>query len=159
MLKLKLQYFDHLIQRTNSFENRDRLKAGGEGDNRGWNGRMASPTQWTWVRVNARSWWWTGSLGMLQSTELQRIRHDWAAELNWMGFLGDSVRKESACNERVVGSIPLSGRSPWERHGNPLHYSCLEKPIDRGAWWATLHRVAKRCTRLKWLNTCAGTCK
>ena len=53
-----------------------RLKAGGEGDDRGWGGWMASPTQWTWVWVNSGSWWWTGSPGMLQSMGLQRFGHE-----------------------------------------------------------------------------------
>ena len=59
------------------------LKAGGEGDDRGWDGWMASPTQWTWVWVNSGSWWWTGRPGMLQSMGLQRVGHNWATELNW----------------------------------------------------------------------------
>jgi len=54
------------------------LKAGGEANNRGWDGWMASPTQWTWVWVNSRSWWWTGRPGMLQSI----FRHNWVTELN-----------------------------------------------------------------------------
>ena len=58
------------------------LGAGGEGDNRGWDGWIASPTRWTWVWVNSRSWWWTGSC-MLQFMALQRVGHDWATELNW----------------------------------------------------------------------------
>ena len=61
----------------------ERLKAGGEGDDRGWDGWMASPTQWTWVWVNSGSWWWTGMPGVLQSMGLQRVGHDWATELNW----------------------------------------------------------------------------
>ena len=60
------------------------LKAGGEGDDRRWDGWIASPTQWTWVWVNSGSWWWTGKPGMLLSTGLQRVRHDWATELNCM---------------------------------------------------------------------------
>ena len=61
----------------------ERLRAGGEGDNRGWDGWMASPTQWTWVWVNSGSWWWTGRPGVLWFVGLQRVRHDWATELNW----------------------------------------------------------------------------
>ena len=61
----------------------ERLKVGGEGNERGWNGWMASPTRWTWVWVNSRSWWWTGRPGMLQSIGSQRVRHDWATEVNW----------------------------------------------------------------------------
>ena len=49
----------------------------------GWNGWMASLTQWTWVWVNSRSWWWTGRPGMLQSLGSQRVKHDWVTELNW----------------------------------------------------------------------------
>ena len=59
------------------------LKVGGEGDDRGWDGWMASPTLWTWVWVSATNWWWTGKPGMLQSIGSQRVRHDWATELNW----------------------------------------------------------------------------
>ena len=61
----------------------ERLRAGGEGDDRAWNGWMASPTQWTWVWVDSRSWWWTGRPGVLWFMGLQRVRHDWATELNW----------------------------------------------------------------------------
>ena len=59
------------------------------------------------------------------------------------GFPGGSDRKESACNEGDPGSIPGSGRSPGEGNGNPLQYSCLTNSMDRGAWWATVHGVAK----------------
>ena len=61
----------------------ERLKVGGKGDDRGWDGWMASPAQWTWVWVNSRSWWWTGRPGALQSMESQRVRHNWMTELNW----------------------------------------------------------------------------
>ena len=56
-------------------------RAGGEGDDRGWDGRMASPTRWTWVWVNSRSWWWTGSPDVLWFMGSQRVGHDWATEL------------------------------------------------------------------------------
>ena len=61
----------------------ERLKATGERDNRGWDGWMASSTQWTWDWVNSRSWWWTGRPGMLWSMGSPRVRHDWVTELNW----------------------------------------------------------------------------
>ena len=64
-----------------------RLKAGGEGDDRGWDGWMASPTRWTWVWGSPRSWWWTGRPGMLQSMGSQRVRHDWSTELNWIELM------------------------------------------------------------------------
>ena len=65
-----------------------------------------------------------------------------------VGFPGGSDGKESACNAGDSGSIPGSGRLPGEGNGNPLQYSCLGNPMDRGAWWATSHRVAKSWTRL-----------
>ena len=60
----------------------ERLKAGGEGDNRGWDGWMASPTRWTWVWVNSGCWWWPGRPEVLQSMGSQRVRHNWETELN-----------------------------------------------------------------------------
>ena len=60
-----------------------------------------------------------------------------------------SVSKESACNAEDLGLTPGSGRSPGEGNGNPLQYHCLENPMDRGAWQATVHRVTKSQTRLK----------
>ena len=85
-LKLKFQHFGHLMWRTDSLEKTDagenwwKEEKGMIEDEDGW---MASPTQWTWVWVNSRSWWWTGRPGMLQSMVSQRVRHDWATELNW----------------------------------------------------------------------------
>ena len=85
MLKLKLQYFGHLMQRTDSFEKTlmlGKLRTGREGDNRGWDGRMASPTRWKWVWVDSGSWWWTGRPGLLWFMGSQRVGHDLATELN-----------------------------------------------------------------------------
>ena len=85
MLKLKLQYFGHLMRRTHWKRPWcwERLRAGGDGDNWGWDGWMASLTQQIWVWVNSGSWWWTRKPGMLQSMGWQRVRHNWATELNW----------------------------------------------------------------------------
>ena len=86
MLKLKLQYFGHLMQRVDSLEKtlmQEGLGAGGEGDDRGWDSWMASPTPWTWVCVNSGSWWWTGRPGVLQFMGLQKVGHDWVTELYW----------------------------------------------------------------------------
>ena len=63
----------------------ERLKAGGEGDDRRWDGWMASPTQRTCIWASSRSWWWTGKPGLLQSMGSQRVRKDWATELKWTG--------------------------------------------------------------------------
>ena len=62
------------------------------------------------------------------------------------GFLGGSEVKVSACNVGDLGSIPGLGRSPGDGNGNPHQYSCLENPMDRGAWWAILHGVTKSRT-------------
>ena len=59
------------------------LGAGGERDNKGWDGWMASLTRWTWVWVNSGSWWWTGRPGVLRFVGSQKVGHDWATELNW----------------------------------------------------------------------------
>ena len=66
----------------------ERLRAGGEGDDRGWDGWIALPTQWTWVWVDSRNWWWTGRPGVLRFMGSQRVGHDWATELNWRQFKG-----------------------------------------------------------------------
>ena len=86
MLKLKLQYFGHLMRRVDSLERPwcwEGLGAGGDGDDRGWDGWMASPTWWMWVWVNSGRWWWTGRPGVLRFIGSQRVGHSWAAELNW----------------------------------------------------------------------------
>ena len=67
----------------------ERLKAGGEGDERGWDGWMSSPSQWTWVWVDCGSWWWRGRPGVLQTMGLQRVGHDWATELHWTMVIQD----------------------------------------------------------------------
>ena len=86
MLKLKLQYFGHLMQKVIHWKRLwcwEGLGAGGEGDDRGWDGWMTSPTRWTWVWVNYRSWWWTGRAGVLQFMRSEKVGHDGATELNW----------------------------------------------------------------------------
>ena len=90
------------------------------------------------------------------------FRNDfWKAELGQsgtylrssdLGFPSGSVIKDLSANAGEAGSIPESGRSPGGGNGNPLQYSCLENPMDRGAWWATVHRVTKSQTRLKQLS-------
>ena len=69
-----------------------------------------------------------------------------------MGFPGGSNSEESACNVGDLGSIPGLGKSLGEGYSNPLQYSCLENPMDRGAWWATVHEVSKSRT---WLSAAA----
>ena len=88
-LKLKLQYFGLLMWKLTHWKRPwswERLKAGGDRDNRGWDGWVALPTQWTWVWASSGSWWWTGKPGLWQSMGLQRVRHDWVTELNFFGW-------------------------------------------------------------------------
>ena len=91
MLKLKLQYFGYLMRRADPLEKTLMLKVGGERDDRGWDGWMASPTQWTWFWVHPRSWWWTRRPGMLQSMGSQRVGHGWVTELNLECLLGPTI--------------------------------------------------------------------
>ena len=83
MLNLKPQSFGHLMTHWKRPWCWERLRAGGEGDDRGWDGWMASPTQWTWVWVNSGSWWWTGRPGVLRFMGSQRVGHEQTTELNW----------------------------------------------------------------------------
>ena len=86
MLKLKLQYFGHLMRRADSFEKTlllGKIESRRRGDDRGWDGWMASPTQWTWVWVDSGNWWWTGRPGVLRFMGSQRGVQDWVTELNW----------------------------------------------------------------------------
>ena len=120
------------------------IGVGGEGDNRGWDGWMASLTRWTWIWVNSGSCGWTGRPGVLRFMGSQRLRHDLGTELNWTElnwlcnhnllnwcFPGGSVVQSMPINARDIGLIPGSGRFPGERNGNPLLYSYLGNPMDR----------------------------
>ena len=105
MLKLKLQSFGHLMRGSDSLEKTLMLgkieaggEGGGEGHDRSWDSWMASLTQWTWVWVISRSWWWTEKLGVLQSMGSQRVGHDWATELNWT----DLIKLNSFCTTKEI---------------------------------------------------------
>ena len=91
MLKLKLQYFGHWCKERTHWKRSwcwERLKAGGERDDRSWGGWMASSTRWTWVWADSRSWWRTGKPGVRQFMRSQRFRRDWATDLNWTELWG-----------------------------------------------------------------------
>ena len=80
------------------------LGAEGEGDDRGWDGWMASLTRWTWVWVNSGSWWWTGRPGVLWFMALQRVGHDWvteSTELNWWLVLCDNIARPCYSNTNL----------------------------------------------------------
>ena len=87
----------------------ERLRAGREGDNRGWDSWMASLTQWTWVWINSGNWWWTGRPGVLCSMGSQRVGHDWVTELNWINYIVEGVKLSLP---KSSGSL-LGTDSPW----------------------------------------------
>ena len=139
MLKLKLQYFGHLMQRADSLEKtlmRERLRVEGEGDDRGWDGWMASPTRWTWVWVDSGSWWWTGRPGVLQFMGLQRVRHDWATELKWTEVNSSFIKLEYLYLPVILDYFK---RSTWVH----LYYSkCSPAGFSiKTAWKADLHII------------------
>ena len=111
MLKLKLQYFGHLMWRADSPWCWEGLRVGGKGDNRGSDGWMASPTQWTWVWVHSGSWWWTRRPGVLRFMGLQRVGHNWGTELNWTDCIrkyNNALRCLRVCEESLWMQILLA---------------------------------------------------
>ena len=101
----------------------ERLKAGGEGETRGWDGWMASSTWWTWVLVSSGSWWWTEKPGVLRSMGSQRVRHDWATELNW--YMQKSA--PNVCIRSVTQSCPtLCDPMDCSTLGFPVHHQLPE---------------------------------
>ena len=114
---------------------------------RGWDGWMASPTQWTWIWLSSGSWCWTGKPGVLQSIESQRTSHHWVTELNWRNNRASQLSQEvknppaSAGDARDLGFIPGLGIYPEGGNGNPLQCFCLGNTMSEGAWQAPLHRV------------------
>ena len=146
MLKLKLQYFGHLMWRADSLEKTlywERLRAGGEGDYRGWNGWMASLTWWTWVWASSGNWWWTGGPGVLQSLGSQRVGHDWATEqqqpnsaLNFSPThlpLTLTLKRENQprghlwrCLKCLQSTHPMANKSlSWPGSSGPILLSCF----------------------------------
>ena len=141
MLKLKLQYFGHLMQRVDSLEKTlvlGGIGAGGEGDDRGWDGWMASPTRWMWVWVNSENWWWTGRPGMLGFMGLQRVGHDWTTELNWTETLYRPCYNESALTYWLISARRLQARISWQKRG--LVYFGLSP------------KVLEKCQILDWIT-------
>ena len=97
----------------------ERLKAGGERDNRGWDGWMASLTRWTWVWVSSGSWWWTGKPGVVQSIGSQRVRHNWETELNWTEVVSDSFVTPWSIAHQPPLSIGFSRQEYWSGFSFP----------------------------------------
>ena len=135
------------------------LGAGGKGDDRWWDGWMASSTRWTWVWVNSGSWWWTGRPGVLRFVGSQRVGHDWATELNWYGYYPGPSQTYLSCF--LLSAFPHSQKARVECYthtrlravphsaGTPTNWLCWcsstylpqKKSFDRtgeGSWWAGL---------------------
>ena len=94
------------------------LGAGGEGDDQGWDGWMASRTRWTWIWVNSGSWWWTGRPGVLQFMRSQRVGHDWVTELNWTEwFWKPALWREKSFLERCPKRLVFASQAwpVWTR--------------------------------------------
>ena len=134
----------------------ERLKAGKEVDDRGWDGWMASPTHWTWVWVNSGSWWWTERPGVLQSMGSQRVGQDWATELNWTdpeGRMGTLV---------VLGSFELGwAESKGRGQGRGNIYAVDETigPVLPSNTYGLIDSITqKRQLSLETFATCLNVC-
>ena len=124
MLKLKLQIFGYLMRRTDSLEKTrcwERLKVGGQGDNRGWDGWMASPPWWAWVWASSGSWWWTRMLGMLHPWGHKES--DTTERVNWTeNCYQPQLRRQREGGTRALERFPGAGHSSlWERVWHQPH--------------------------------------
>ena len=117
MLRLKLQYFGDLMRRANSLEKTlmlGKIEGWGEGDDRGWDGWMVSSTQWTWVWVNSRSWWWTGRPGVLWFMGSQRVGHNWATELKQQEIWTQRSGIQKGFSWVILAQGLLWSKSHWQ---------------------------------------------
>ena len=131
----------------------ERLRAGREGDNRGWDGWMASPAQWTWVWVSSGSWGWTGKPGVLQALGSQRVGHSWVAELNWTcGTSG----KEPTCQCRRHKRHrfdPWVGKIPWRGAWQPTPVFLPGESHEQRSRLGYSPKGRKESDTTEWLST------
>ena len=111
------------------------LGAGREGDDRGWDGWVASPTRWTWVWVNSGSWWWTGRPGMLQFMGSQSVGHDWATELNWWCPKTEGSRDIYIFLIAKPVETPDSALTSYE----PGAHHCISIDVSVQRTWSAVH--------------------
>ena len=155
ILKLKLQYFGTSCDELTHWKWPwcwEGLGGGGEEDNRGYAGWMASPTQWTWVCVNSGSWWWTGRPGMLWFMGSQRVGHEWETELNWT--LRNSLNSQHSIGQvaRVFESAQ-SSVGPWSLSFSDFMINPLLGKQTISSWdLGTSRKLSGRC-----LATHSGT--
>ena len=187
-LKLKLNtlatWWEELTHQKNLWY-RERLKAGGEGDSRGWNGWMASLIQWTWVWTSSGSWRWTGKHGMLQSMGSEKVGHGWPTDLNWseakvIRLPDGSVVKNSPAMKKIqktwvqsVGwedpleegmathSIILARRILWTEEPGGLQSMWLQRAGHNWSDWARAKATTISWYLLYWRHvpTAMGTKK
>ena len=119
------------------------LRAGGEGDARGWDGWMASLTRWTWVWVNSWSWRWTGRPGVLRFMGSQRVRHDWATELNWNGHISKETIRMTYKHKKMCSTLLVIGKNV-DQHYNDV--STHTSPND--------HHKKKKSSNSKYWRGC-----
>ena len=123
ILKLKLQYFGHLMWRTDSLEKTlmlGKIVGKRRGDDREWDGWMASWVRWTWVWASSGSWWWTGRPGVLQTMRSQRVVHNWATELKW---------------PKVSGEWESLALIVWMQLKVVCHWAMMLSLLSDGHWW------------------------
>ena len=123
------------------------LGAGGEGDDRGWDGWMASPTRWAWVWANSGSWWWTGRPGVLRFMGLQRVGHDWTTERlsNWTDWVTDWRETVSAvCFKKITRASLVT---QWWRIHLPMQETQVPFLVQEGS---TCHGATKPLNHNNW---------
>ena len=140
------------------------LGAGGEGDDRGWDGLMASLTRWMWLWVNSRSWWWTGRPGVLQFMGLQRIEHNWATELNWVSpdFCSIwSAQQYSEAQLQILNWLPMFQNGKISHKNPTLNFQQIWRSSnagitfqqrDEGLDWNSCHYRWRRVHALQGLT-------